>query len=884
MTQYIYKLKNILFALILVFSGCNSTDFDSASIETDEVTTINISFKDEGVQTRSNSGQADSSLSKETLSFFLFKKDEQGDTRFLLAPDMDKVTVSKDNTQENTYNISFKIPDARYGKVLMVALKNYEGPNPSKLQSNPEFCEANLIANYKDLIQDNNVVLYGDTEFDGNKKNINAKIQLINPLARVDINIDHSKFPEAIYTYTVKSIASVRVYRPQSQSSLYYNHTHLNTQGSIIKPNVPVTSKYYLSNGQASSDLAEADKLPIIYDLSNAPVTEYENHILLSEIENKEDAQRKDVASIIVGVYLENPEYAGQQRYYRLDFAEYTKGEIGPKSYRSVLRNHIYNFTLGGAQTPGTGNPDEALTAPSSLWLDLKVWNQEEISSIVNGEYYFRMESSDIKLGYQAGSSISIPYKTNIKEDLSSIIELVWGDNSTVDNQHFTASVNTINQTITIETKAENTTAQQNTSELHLRIMNHAFKLKISQMDRRPDFYISQTAYTVNGVYVRNKPLIEGEHTVTVRLYARNKNEVIKDLKYELSATEIEGIYIDNIIGIFDNVQVDERGVQYQDITLNIKGKSTYPKNKRLTILAIGKEESFLNANIPYAYIPKKVLGLFGTSSANKLSSNTNFKKLISSTENYGLENSSKVKAEEIIYMETSSNNLAAEIQANKPDVIIWGDGYTLNQDQATALKNFMTKRNDLNGPGVVLAMNANVSSVSTLFSQLQVNQGSISNISMSHNYNSISPGSQADTQDRYRLPVYDWDLGVSGSFGELGTRYIQLPSNSISLTNLKFEYVLKYTGNLAYGQNKDKYDYAVSSCRLSHYPLFWVGSNSFLDNKQWKFEGNKIVNTPTTEYNSSGEIYKMKLTTNSIFFANLLEWAFKTSEYGLNN
>ena len=99
-----------------------------------------------------------------------------------------------------------------------------------------------------------------------------------------------------------------------------------------------------------------------------------------------------------------------------MDFAEYTKGEIGPKSFRSVLRNHIYNFTLGGAQTPGTGDPDEALTAPSSLWLDLQVWNQEDISSIVNGEYYFRMESSDIKLGYQAGSSISIPYKTNIKE------------------------------------------------------------------------------------------------------------------------------------------------------------------------------------------------------------------------------------------------------------------------------------------------------------------------------------------------------------------------------------------------------------------------------------------------------------------------------------
>lgn len=883
MISNIYKIRILLAGIIIALSGCNAREFDYSPEVVDEPL-LTVSFTDKDAHTRSLSDQP---LTKESLSFFLFEKTDDSTAKFIFSPDVSKTSISKDNNLSNTYNVSFKIPDKEYEGIHMVVLHNYKGLKPTVGQKLSDFSKTHLVDGFKTILSRKSIPFYGLTSFTVDRKQINASVILRNPLAKINFKVDDNLFDDSIHKYMISSLASVRVYRTLDKSSIAVDPLNVDNQGLVFAPTIPSDAQYYLNDGNSSLDIADADKQPLLFDFSSAPLKEYRDQINIPEVFNKPNDLRKNVASIVVGVYLSDPKYSGQQRYYRLDFAEYETNNLTPKKFLSVLRNHIYNFTLGGVQTEGTDDPTEALEAPSSIWLDLQVWNDEDLSSIINGEYYLSMESSDIKLDYIQGSSSSIPFKTNIEGDLESSIRLSWGDAQEATSDYFTARVVSRNggHFIEIQSKNENASAVALEDILHVYVMNHSFKFKVIQKDKRPDFYISQTDYSVNGVYVRNQNLVDGVHTIRVRLYARNKSERLNGLKYEITANPMEGLYIDDLSGYFDNVKLEvESGLQYQDVLINIKGMSPYAKNKRLTILATGKEESYLNAIIPYAYIPKKVLGLFGSSSTNKLSQNQGFSRLIGSPENFGLDVNSLVKAEPISYVESSDANLQGLIQRENPDVIIWGDGYALSQSQAQILRNYMTARNDLGGPGVVLGLNGTQSSVVALFSALGMTSGSPSSVSLSHTYNSISGGNAGLTQNRYRLPVYDWDLGVNGSFGALGTRYIQLSSSDLSLTNLNFEYVLKYTGNLAFGQSKDRFDYAVSSCRLVGYPLFWVGSNKFLDSAQWLFSGNKLNNYPETKYTESKEIYDMKLTTNSVFFANMLEWSFHTAEYGLNN
>ncbi|WP_018109937.1 hypothetical protein [Bacteroides propionicifaciens] len=879
---YFKNIKTILFALIVVLSGCNSED----NINTDspsEDALLTISFRDKATASNSKT-TVNQELTKESLSFFLFQKKENGTDEFVFSPQQDRTSISKDLSSEHTYKIKCKIPDKDYGTIYLMALKDYKGPKPIARQSSESFSKTNLINLYSGILNTQNHTLYGTSEFKTNRRFISTSLKLINPLAKINLSVDETLYDATNHNYKIKNIASVRVYRSYDRSAIYIDPANLNSSGDVLRPTIPSDVKYNMNNGQSTSSIEEADKSPLLYDLSSSPATTYNDAIFIPEVKHTPKQLRKDVTSVVVGVYLENPEYAGQQRYYRADFAKYDDGDPTPQEFYSILRNHSYSFIFAGAKTPGTEEPEEALNAKSSLWLNLEVWNDQELSSVINGEYYFSMKSSDIKLPFTEGSSITIPYKTNINGDLNSSMKLTWDNGTSNENEYFEAYLNTQTKSIVITTKAENTD-QQRTATLHINLMNHAFRVKVYQAERRPNFYISPTNYTVSGVYVRNQALIEGTHTLRVRLYAKTKNEKLNGLTYALSASEIEGVYIEETIGTFDNVMVDaQNGLDYQDVVLNIKGLSTRAKNKRLTVLATGQEESYLNAIIPFAYTPKKILGLYGSSSKNKLSDSSSFIKLITNTVNYGTATNSTVKAEQITYRESSDNNLAALIQSEKPDVIIWGDGYSLNRDQTIALKNFMTQRNELGAPGIVLAFNANPTHVISLFTILGVTSGTPKAISLNTKFNTITPNRGDYLHNRYRLPVYDWDLGVNGSFGALGTKYIKLdPDNSTSLTNLSFGEVLKYTGNVPFGKKTDKFDYATSACRLASLPLFWVGANKFLSEEQWLFDSdNRLANEGEVKYTASKELYSMRLTTNSVFFANLLEWAFYTSEYGL--
>lgn len=880
--RYIFKIKTLIILFLVILSGCISDDVADTNIKSSD-RWLSVSFASGALATTRVSDEVPN---RDNLSFFLFREDNSGETSFVFTPEKAKVSVISDATRPGIYSVKFKIPDVDYKRAYLIVLQNYTGPNPNRGESAADFAEGNLVNSYSGLISQYNLPLYGAVSFPVNKMMISTSVTLVNSLAKINIVVDDQLYDASKHNYKINTIGSIRIYRTLDKSSVSYSPENMNVAGYAVKPTIPEGAVFNLNNGTSAS-IEEADKSPLLYNL-DTPVTQYENKIYIPEKFHKSQELRKNVATIVVGVYLDDPEYMGKQRYYRIDFAKYEEGVLAPTEFYSILRNHLYKFSLAGAKDPGTEDPGEALTAESSLWLNLVAWQQDNMDSVINGDYYLKMQSSDVVLAYEQGSVFEIPFETNIPNDLSTAIGLKWGDNNETDNAHFSASVDAGNNKIIITAKQENATATPIEENLHITVMNHAFNFKIIQKDKRPDFYISQTNYTVSGVYVRNQQLEPGKHTIRVRLYARNRTEDLRNLRYSLSAPEVEGIYIEPTSGLFDAVNIDPNSsLQYQDITLNVSGISSHAKDKRITVLAEGKEISFLNATIPFAYIPKKILGLFGSGSVSGLKNMPNFNKLISSEENFGLTMSSAVKSEPITYVESFNTNLAAVIQAEQPDVIIWGEGYTMNIDQAIALQKYMLKRNELNAPGVVIAINSDYNQVLTLFNTLGLIDNGVTpeNVSMSHTYGDITPGYTTDTHSRYRLPVYDWDLGVEGSFGAVGTRYIQLKeSSSIAIKGISFGETLKYTGNLAFAQRRDPYDYAVSSCRFASIPLCWIGDKHFLvAQNQWIFSGNKLINLPPLTYTSEDDNYTMKLTTNSIFFANLLEWAFHTSEYGLN-
>ena len=686
--------------------------------------------------------------------------------------------------------------------------------------------------------------------------------------------------------FEMLDISSVRIYRTWNRSTYYVDSNHLSGAGTVTTPTIPENVEYNLHTGRATSSITEADKDPLLYDFSSSPIREITNHIYIPEAQHTSDAKRDQVVAIVVGVHLNNSTLENEERFYRIDFANYNKGSLEPTEFFSILRNHSYLFQLSGAMDKGEATPEEALHAKSSLFIDIIAWEEFSVEVVNNGQYSFGIEVSDIILNEKVDSSIQIPFKTNLSDgELKESFIFKWNDNKEM-SETFDIQININRRNIVIKTKKENNTNHPIKEILYLTVLNHVFTFDVTQVNRTPDYIISQRNWKINGVYVRNKPLEPGINTAQIRLYAANNEVNLKGLPYSIEAKEVEGVFV-KAEGVFDNIQI-ENGLQYQDITIDIEGVSSKPKNKNLTLVTNGYTASFLNLEIPYAYRSKTIVGLFGHTSSNKLSTNANFKKLFRTSENFGVANHSTVKVEQVDYIESESSDIQSLIDTHKPDILILGEDYhILSPNQLSSLLNFINTRNDLGAPGVIIFMNTSPT-ITNFLNDLgaATNSTNIETLKI-RSFDAIHPQDDGNTDYRYHLPVYDWDKVVNGAFGSLGTKYIQLSEKAIGITNLRMEKVLKFTGNLPFGKkhysNDRRVDYATSSLRLADYALLWVGSDDFLASNQWLYNSDKLVNRFALTYSSTvEENKKMVYCNNSLFFANALHWAMHTSEYGL--
>ena len=875
--MYYINIKTLLLTLLLALIGCTSNDeLDTIDLNTSQLSVKFITRDSISSNTRSKNTQLDA----ESLSFFLFHEINPGETSFVFTPESSRVSIEKIPNTSDKYLANFKIPGRNYGDIQLLVLANYEGRNPNLGESIDDFNENNLIITHSGKIGSDNKPMWGVTTFNTGTNAIETEVTLLRSLARVNIAITDAKDDSE---FDIQSITSVYVYRTLNKSTFYVDEGNLSIGGEATSPTIPANAEYNLNNGGSTASISEAEQEPLFYDFKNAPITECLNTIYLPENFHESDALRNEVVTLVVGLNIKGKGEESQERFYRMDFAHYDKGDLKPKDYFSILRNHSYLFQLQGVSTEGEPNPEEALKSKSSLWLEVKKWEDNSIESINNGHYFFGIESSTIELSHEKNSEIIIPFKTNIPEaDLSEAIIAAWNGVDPTSSA-FEMFVDVYNKTITIHTKNANPTAEPIIHDLSLTVLNHVFSFEVMQLHKTADYIISQTFDNeVNGVYVRNQELVSGVHTATVRLYATDKSVDLTNLRYTFKAEPVQGIFA-KVVGLFDDVKL-ENGLQYQDVTFDIQGMSTEPKNKILTLVTDGISATFLNLEIPYAYRTKTILGLFGNSNPNRLSNNTNFKKLINSAPNFGLDQTSVIKSEPIKYVESSSTDILDLIRTHNPDVIIWGAGYSLNATQISHLKNYVNNLNDLNAPGVVLGMNTS-SDIISMLSALDATSGQSGMLSLNNdNWGVITPSDDALTHYRYRLPVYDWDRAVNGLFGPVGTKSTQMKSTDKCVTSLRMEKVLKYTGNLPFAQSRNRYDYGFSMFRLAENAFFWVGSDEFLSDNQWTFSGDKLINCDDQVYESTRTepIYNLRLTDNGFFFANLLDWAFHTSEYGL--
>lgn len=225
--------------------------------------------------------------------------------------------------------------------------------------------------------------------------------------------------PSSNKKYNFKAVESLNIYRSNDRYAIVpqVEDVHANTSQSKsrYKLTIPSNPLYLLENGPTptTKDIAIADKYPLVFKSEIVGEDKELEPIFLHEELLKKNGDRDEVVTAVVGVTLDDATIQGV-RYYRLDFAKY--GEDGkPIEYNSILRNKIYNFVLNGANTPGTLEPEDALSENAELFIDFQEWDAHEIDGKdLNGQYYFKLSQSSAVLENKANYRFEIPFETNI--------------------------------------------------------------------------------------------------------------------------------------------------------------------------------------------------------------------------------------------------------------------------------------------------------------------------------------------------------------------------------------------------------------------------------------------------------------------------------------
>lgn len=881
----ILRIKDIglLFALLLLCWSC--TDVDDLSGDSSEGLLLKIKASSTS-SFKTDSSQED--ISKEDLQLFFFKADQSGQFLFTHSSDSQDLTVTSINS--NQVEISTRVPFTPGTLIQFILVTHYKGKTPSKGQEVEDFSQNDLRYKLRGTWSSSeDIPMWGVSRVTLQSNSTSSTVEMLRSLARVDIIIDDQ---DEDATYKMNMLESVRVYRTVNEVNLAVPSDNLASNNTVIKP-TEVPGALYNVGSNGTNNLAVADANPLVYNIDGGNALGIINEIFTPEKAHKPDEKMSQVATMVVGVNLEG--MGDKEYFYRIDFGYYNNEEsLLPSSFYSILRNHLYRFKLRGASLIGSDTPEEALQAKSTLWVDVETWLTEDVNVDINGQYSFRIDTSKITLNENKGDQASVPFSTNIPDsDLEHAIVLTWGENEVTNSDYFEATVDYLNHNLLIKTKLDNNTADERTDLLTLSVFKQKFKIEVEQSDKTADYVITQKHYKVNGVYVNGRDL-NGDNTITLRLYARLNTTQLKGLDYHITASPVDGIYID-YEDRFTNIQHDESvDLDYEEITVPILGKSTMAKDKLLTIVTDGASYSLLNVIIPYALGKKTILDFYGEAT----SATQNIEQLVNLQGNFSLNPDAYVFSEGNELKQSQSIDMAGEITKYQPDVIIIRDNYPLQSDHIDILLSFLKVRNGYQASNSVLMFTANPL-VLQLFQKMSLVDSKAKLVGLtleqgggsSSGFNEINPVvSGVQTRYRYQTPVYTQNYISNGPFGNIGARYIALDKQGVYIAGMPDYSIFKFTGTVPFGDAFNTYDQGISMFSAYGYNLMWLGLDSFLTSEQdnWFFEGDKIVDYKAGEYdftshNKNGTT-KMTLTSNGILFANALYWALYSSEYKASN
>lgn len=864
--------------LLLMFSSCNSENTleepfsgknSMLQVLIDNTALLEVQESLENPITNSN------------IIFYAFTQGE--DNAKTLVHVFDSSNISSQLNGQTT-TLTLKFPQRIEDNISLVALVNHTIPS-EKIEIGMTYQKMKDLFGFTVNGKIENPLklpFWGIKDFNlKEQKGIPLKFNLFRSYARTNISIadDQKDAP-----FKMKEITSVRVYRSLSNGNANTEVNNIKST-SITKPNVPsnpIGGKYNTDKAIAVNTIEEANLDPLTYTLPQ-PLQNFNNRLFLIESNQDQNTNRSEAVAIIVGVKLQD--YEDVERFYRLDYADYTEKSV---HFKPIIRNHSYVFNMNGAKDDGSENPEEALKTKASVNLDVVDWEDYEIlGDNLNGEYYFRLKNEGITFSYLENDTKEIEFSTNF--NLSQIQKFLKIDFAHSDS-YFRSEVDFPKRKIKITTQLLNDTDNYIEDKLSITLLKQSFEIDVKQRYETAQFIISprKEHYELNGVYTVAKPLQANKHTIKVRLYATER--IKPNMSFNLKAEETNGIYI-NYDGRFGNM-TQEGNRYYEDFTIDIQGTIINPKDFYLTINTDCDEPTFLTVKIPVAYTQKTILLL---TNGGELNANVGFKKLISE-DNFGITKpTAPVQSEGIIFLESNNSDLNFEISSKKPDIIIIGKGYTIDENKARILKGFMTVRNSYGGFNPVIYMSSD-SEVGFILKELDVLTDEYKNKPLSSVIKVLDQTpvfisaveKNNDYKYRFVIPTLDVDYISNGSFMNIGGLHFKLnrTASAVQTDALKYDRIMKYSGNLPFGilnVNLRK-DFANTIFTDIEHAFMCISDGDFLNISSWDFNADgSIKNTPNQVPKPIvRDVDKpLFLLNNSLLFANILEWAIFTVEYG---
>ncbi len=394
-------------------------------------------------------------------------------------------------------------------------------------------------------------------------------------LARVDIGLNYLNSNSNNESEEVKGLSnfkltSIRVYRTKNKGYVASLEDKLDSDRNIVKANIPSDAIYNLEDGSFTSNLVEADKMPLLYALNTVDNPKGvdssigEIYIPESYVLPKHPLMN-EVPCIVIGGYYGEKNITSDsplETFYRLDFANYKPSTPLIDSYKTILRNHRYRFNIKSINHPGFPDEEQALNSiPTNIEVEVEDWAENLYNFNVQGEYFFSIDKRNIEvptvdlledlekpIGIDESLKdyvwVKVPYRSNISKDK---YLYSWSDSNGKESDQFKFILNDdvlwFGALPNIPKSNSTAILKEKKEVFNLKVLDMVLQLNINQEPSNTIFVLDCAQTKLNGKY-RENGVLNYTHTldVVIRVPVEIKN----------NAGSVEPYSIDNrLVHIF---------------------------------------------------------------------------------------------------------------------------------------------------------------------------------------------------------------------------------------------------------------------------------------------------------------------------------------------